>query len=330
LAESVLTESPRIAKKERATFDRPLLLSPGQNLAGYAGHTAGRTALTAVACFTILAVLLIFAFVAGRSWQFLTAEGHGITEMFNTDNWHPTSSPPKFGALGVAYGSLMVTIAAVLVCGPVGVLAAVCLSDILPFNVRQIAKPVIEILAAIPSVAYGFFAILVVAPKLQQWGMTPGTNALNASVLLSVMALPTVVSIAEDALSSVGRDLREGAYALGATRAEVMFKVVIPAAGSGIIAAIILGIMRAIGETMLVLMAAGNATGLPVPWYDLSSQVTTMTARIAGEMGEAPDGGLHRSALFALGLILAVITFALNLVSSYLLGRNRRRQGAVK
>jgi phosphate ABC transporter permease protein PstC len=208
---------------------------------------------------------------------------------------------------------------------PVGLLAAVFLSDIVAFRARQLIKPVIEILAAIPSVAYGFFALLVVAPWLQRtFGMVPGTNALNASMLLAVMAVPTIVSISEDALTAAGPDLREGAYALGATRAEVMTRVVIPAAHSGIFAAVVLGIMRAVGETMAVWMAAGMSAQIAHPWWDLTASVRTITATIAQEMGEVPRGGHHEQVLFALGLSLLVITFALNLASEYFLTQARK------
>jgi phosphate ABC transporter permease protein PstC len=305
-------------------FDRPLLLTPGQDVAGFAGRIAGRTLLTLIASLTILAVLLIFAFIIRRAWPFFAERG--FAELFASKQWHPTHEPRDFGALTMLYGSAIVTLGAMAIAVPLGLLAAVFLSDIASWRFRQIVKPVIEILAAIPSVAYGFFAFLVVAPWLQRH-MASGANALNASVILAVMAMPTIVSISEDALTAVGRPLREGAYALGATRAEVLLKVVIPAARSGIIAAVILGIMRAVGETMLVWMAAGNATQIPSPWWDLTRPIRTLTASIAGEMGEAPEGGIHRQALFALGLILLTLTFALNLVSEYFLGRAKLKGG---
>lgn len=304
-------------------FDRPLLLTPSQDMAGFVRKIAGRVLLTAVASMTILAVLLIFVFIVQRSMLFLTERG--ILELFTSRDWTPTHEPPHFGALTLVYGTFAVTAGAMLIAAPVGILAAVFLSDVISFRLRQLIKPVIEILAAIPSVAYGFFALLVVAPKLQEWGLTTGTNALNASVMLAIMAVPTIVSISEDALTAVGRDLREGAYALGATRAEVLVKVIIPAAHSGIIAAVILGMMRAVGETMLLWMAAGNATNIPSPWWDLTESVRALTATIAAEMAEAPKEGMHRSALFTLGLVLLTITFALNIVSEFFLARAKRR-----
>ena len=209
--------------------------------------------------------------------------------------------------------------------GALGAFAGATILSSLPADV---AKPVVEILAAIPSVAYGFFAVLVLAPWMQKrFGFSTGTNALNASVILAIMALPTIISVAEDAISALGRELREASYSLGATRLETMVKVVIPAAHSGIIAAVVLGMMRAIGETMVVWMASGNATQIPHPWWDLSQSIRTMTATIAGEMGEAPEGMPHRSALFAVGVVLLLMTFMLNIVSEYFLSRAKKAAG---
>ena len=163
----------------------------------------------------------------------------------------------------------------------------------------------------------------------EHFGFVTGTNALNAALILAVMALPTIISVAEDSISALGRELREASYGLGATRLETIVKVVIPAAHSGIIAAIILGMMRAIGETMVVWMASGNATQIPHPWWDLSQSIRTMTATIASEMGEAPDtGGVsHRSALFAVGVVLLLMTLVLNLISEYFLSRAKKAAG---
>lgn len=307
-----------------ADFDRPLLLTPGQDLAGWALRKLGAALLTGVALTCVLAVLFIFVFIIKEAIPFLIS-GHGW-QLLTGMHWYPTAEPPAFGALAVIAGSAYVTIGSLVVAVPIGLLAAAFLSDIVPFGARQVIKPIIELLAAIPSVAYGFFAVLVLAPWMQRtWGLSTGTNALNASIILAVMAVPTIVSISEDALSAVGRELREGAYALGSTRAEALVKVVIPAAGSGILAAVILGMMRAIGETMVVWMASGNANQIPSPWWDLSQSVRTLTATIAGEMGEAPDGSVHRHALFALGLVLLAITFGMNIASEWLLARARRR-----
>jgi phosphate transport system permease protein len=251
-----------------------------------------------------------------------------LVEFFTRTGWYPEADKPKFGALALIAGSAYVTVAALVFSVPIGILAAVFLSDVVPFKIRGVVKPVVELLAAIPSVAYGFFAVLVLAPYMQKkLGFPTGTNALNASLILAVMALPTIISVAEDSISAMGRELREASYSLGATRMETIFRVVIPAAHSGIIAAVVLGMMRAIGETMVVWMASGNASQIPHPWWDISQSVRTMTATIAGDMGETVKGSDHYSALFAVGVVMLVLTFSLNIVSEYFLSRAKKALG---
>ncbi|MCF7956943.1 MAG: phosphate ABC transporter permease subunit PstC [Phycisphaerae bacterium] len=308
-------------------FTQPLYLSPGEDLVGYISDLAGRFILFMITCASVLAVLLIFGFVIREAVPFITK--HGVIDFLTSTSWFPQAEGAKaeFGGLALITGTLYVTIAALFISVPLGLLAAVFLSDIAPFKVRQICKPIIEILAAIPSVAYGFFAVMVLAPWMQKHlGFTTGTNALNASIILSIMALPTIISVAEDSLSAVGRDIREASYSLGATRAETTIKIVIPAAHSGIIAGVVLGMMRAIGETMVVWMASGNASQIPHPWWDLSQSIRTMTATIAGELGETPRDSDHYHALFAVGLLLLVFTFVLNMVSEFFLARFKRRR----
>jgi phosphate transport system permease protein len=315
-----------LALEPAPVVHRPLVLTPGQDLKGYLASHLGRALLFGITCSSVLAVLLILSFVVVRSVGFLS--GYSLVEFLTSKAWHPTSDVPDFGALTLIVGSLYVSFAALVFAVPLGVMAAVFLSDIVSWRVRNIVKPIVEVLAAIPSVAYGFFAVLVLAPWMQsKFGFTTGTNALNASVILAVMALPTIISVAEDSISALGRELREASYSLGATRMETIFRVVIPASHSGIIAAVILGMMRAVGETMAVWMASGNATKIPHPWWDLSQSIRTMTATIASEMGEAPEGSDHRSALFAVGVLLLVLTFALNIVSEYFLTRAKKALG---
>jgi phosphate transport system permease protein len=303
-----------------------LALTPGQDLKGYVFAKLGKATLLLITCSSVLAVLLIFYFVIRESLIFFKAEG--VLGALSTHEWYPKSENPRYGMLALLAGSLYVTLAALCFSVPVGIMAAVFLSDLVSFRVRAVIKPVIEILAAIPSVAYGFFAVLVLAPWMQDhWGLSTGTNALNASIILSIMALPTIISVAEDSISSLGPELREASYGLGATRFETLYKVVIPAAHSGIIAAVILGMMRAIGETMVVWMASGNASQIPTPWWDLTQSVRTMTATIAGEMGETEHGSIHYGALFAVGVYLLIITFSLNLVSECFLARGKKAMG---
>ncbi len=272
-------------------------------------------------------MLLILLFVIIRSFSFLS--GYSIVEFLVQPQLASHGGQSRSSApWRSSSGSLYVSLAALVFAVPLGILAAVFLSDVLSWRARNIVKPVIEILAAIPSVAYGFFAVLVLAPWMQKhFGFTTGTNALNASLILAIMALPTIISVAEDSISAIGRELREASYSCGATRMETMIKVVIPAAHSGIIAAVMLGMMRAIGETMVVWMASGNATQIPHPWWDVSQSIRTMTATIAGEMGEAPEGSEHRGALFAIGVLLLILTFSLNIVSEYFLSRAKKATG---
>ena len=323
----VLEDATRKADTAAVGFSRPLLLTPGQDLTGWLAGHAGRLVLFVITSASVLAVLFIFLFITREAVPFLRE--YGLTEFLRSSAWHPEDSAnPRFGAVAIIVGSLYVTVGSLLIAVPVGLLAAIFLSEIMPFRLRQLIKPVIEILAAIPSVAYGVFAVLVLSPFLMEHlGFPTGVNALNSSLILAVMALPTIISVAEDSLSAVGREIREASYGLGATRAETSIKVVLPAAHSGLVAAMILGMMRAIGETMVVWMASGNANQIPHPWWDISQSIRTITATIAGEMAEVPQGSLHWQSLFALGFLLLVFTLVLNLVSEHFLARVRRAGG---
>ena len=310
-------------------FTRPLVLTPREDLKGFLGNYLGRALLFLVTFVSVLAVLLIIFFVLREAIPFL-AGGH-LIEFITSTKWYPEANPNEYGALALIAGTIYVTIGALAIAVPLGLLAAVFLSDIAPYKVRQICKPIIEILAAIPSVAYGFFAVMVLAPTLQNtFGFPTGTNALNSSLVLAVMALPTIISVAEDSLSAAGREIREASYGLGATRHETIIKIIIPAAHSGIIAAVILGMMRAIGETMVVWMASGNASQIPQPWWDISQSIRTMTGTIAGDMGETVKGSLHYQSLFSIASLLLLFTFTLNLVSEHFLARVRNAGAAKK
>ena len=369
---------------------RGLLLTPAARRREWLARNIGQGFLLLVASLSTLAVLFIFYFIVRDAWPFVQLRG--VREFFTGIRWYPSAAEPEFGAASILFGSFLVTAGAVLVAVPLGVSAAVCLSDVLPFNALQVVNPVIEILAAIPSVAYGFFALVVFAPLLQERGghllavavwivgvplltlltvvasdlatmrlaekrrawarlavaaalaapsayllllasrqlsaltISSGTNALNVAVILGIMALPTVVSVSEDALQAVGRELREGSYALGATRAETLVKTIIPAARSGIAAAIILGVMRALGETMVVWMASGNAAQIPTPWFDVLEPVRTLTATIAGDMGEADHvtGSARYHVLFFMALCLLVFSFICNGISQRFIRKAQR------
>ena len=239
--------------------------------------------------------------------------------------WYPTYDPPEFGILPLILASVWVSIGAMFICVPLGIGSALYINEIASFKQKTILKPLVEILASVPSIVYGFFAMAILAPFLQDLLKLPiGLCALTASIILGVMATPTVCSIAEDALSYVPRTFREASFAVGANRWQTLTKVVIPAAGSGISTAIILGMSRALGETMTVLMAAGGAAVIPTT---LLEPVRPMTAAIAAEMGEAPVGGDHYHALFAIALVLFLATFLFNIVAEIVSRRFRVKLG---
>jgi phosphate transport system permease protein len=231
-------------------------------------------------------------------------------------DWYPTSDPASFGILSLIAGSVIVTFLAILIAVPLGVLSAIYIAEIAPASTKEILKSVIELLAGIPSVVLGFFGMVIVAPWMQEtFDLPTGLNILNASVILAIMAIPTISSISEDALYAVPNEFKEASYALGATEFETIAKVIVPFALSGISTAVILGISRAIGETMVVLMVAGGAAAIPGSIFD---SVRPMPASIAAEMGEAPFGGAHYHALFAIGIVLFFLTLAFNLIADYL------------
>jgi phosphate transport system permease protein len=241
------------------------------------------------------------------------------------DEWYPTYDPASYGIFPLIMGSVWVTIGAAMVCVPLGVGSALYINEIAGEKQKAILKPVVELLAGIPSVIYGFFGMVVVAPFIQDLLNLPvGLTAFTGSLLLGIMATPIVCSISEDALTAVPQEFREASYAVGANRWQTLSKVIIPAAGSGISTAVILGMARAIGETMTVLMVTGNA---PIVPHSFFQPVRTMTANIAAEMGETVVGSLHYHALFAIGLILFLITLVFNIVAEIISRRFRIKLG---
>ncbi len=229
--------------------------------------------------------------------------------------WYPTYEPPSFGIFPLIIGSLIVTFMATIIAVPLGVLAAIYISEIAPASIKEILKSVIELLAGLPSVVLGFFGMVIIAPWLQEtFDLPTGLNIINASVLLAIMAIPTISSISEDALYSVPREFKEASYALGATKFETITQVIVPSALSGISTAVMLGMARAIGETMVVLMVAGGAAAIPGSIFD---SVRPMPASIAAEMGEAPFRSAHYQALFAIGIVLFFLTLVFNLIADY-------------
>ncbi|MCD6153410.1 MAG: phosphate ABC transporter permease subunit PstC [Syntrophobacterales bacterium] len=265
---------------------------------------------------------LVSIFVLGLIVVFLFKEGFPIFKVVSVREfifgleWYPTYDPPSFGIWSLIVGSLVVTFFASLIAVPLGVLSAIYVAEIAPPLVKEIFKPVIELLAGLPSVVLGFFGMAVLAPWLQNtFGLPTGLNILNASIMLSIMAVPTISSISEDAIYSVSQEFKEASYALGATKFETIARVVVPAALSGISTAVILGMARAIGETMVVLMVAGGAAAIPESIFD---SVRPMPASIAAEMGEAPFRSNHYYALFATGIVLFFMTLFFNLIADYI------------
>jgi phosphate transport system permease protein len=245
-----------------------------------------------------------------------------ITEFVTGTNWAPLFQPSSFGVLPLVAGTLLVTFCACLVCVPFGLGAAIYLSEYAKARTRKTLKPALEVLAGIPTVVYGYFALTLVGPVLKDLGITSSAaSALSAGLVMGVMLLPTVASISEDAMSAVPRDLRDGAYALGSTRLQVSTRIVVPAAISGIMASFVLATSRAVGETMIVLIAAGGQPNLA--WNPLEA-VQTMTAFIAATgQGDVPTGSLEYKTIFAVGATLFVMTLVMNLVAIRLVRRFR-------
>ena len=236
-------------------------------------------------------------------------------------HWYPTHENPEFGAWTLIAGSFYVTLGALIVAIPLGLGSAVFISEIASPRLREISKPTVELLAGIPSVVYGLFGMAFLAPLLREWfNLSSGLNIFSASIILGLMVVPIIASMSEDAISNVPRALREASYALGGTKWETITRVVVPAAKSGIVGSILLGFGRAIGETMVVLMVAGGSAHLPRSIFD---SVRPMTSTIAAEMGETVIGDLHYQSLFAIAIVLFLITFVSNLVTELIFLRRR-------
>lgn len=274
--------------------------------------------------FAIVVLLGIFSLLFTQGWPALRRIPLG--EWFLSAEWDPTSPVREsYGVLALVVSTLMVSIGALILAVPLGIACAAYIADVAPPRVREIVKPVIEILAGIPSVVVGFFGLVVLGPWLAKlFHAGNGLNAVNGSILLAIMALPTIMSVSEDAIVSVPQELKNASLALGATRWQTLVRVTLPAALSGIVASVMLGMGRAIGETMTVLMVCGNAPALPHSFLD---PVRTMTATIAIELGETVQGSTHYHSLFVIAFFLFLMTFAVNLVSDLILQRVRRRMG---
>jgi phosphate transport system permease protein len=272
------------------------------------GDRAPEVMITLLASSGIAVMLFILFFLLKEGLPLLREAS--LLEVLLGNYWYPTADPPDFGMFPLVVGSLSVTLVASLIALPISIGAAVFLSEVCPPALREWLKPVLEVLGFFPSVVLGFIGMVILAPWLQQsLGLLSGLNLLNASVLMGVMVIPVVASLAEDSLGAVSKDLRDASYALGATRWETIRGVVVPAALPGILQASLLGVLRAVGETMVVLMAAGGAAILPRSFFD---PVRPLTSTIAAEMGETPVGSDHYHALFFAGVLLLLLTLAIN------------------
>ena len=269
----------------------------------------------------ILFVALIFFFLLREGLPTLSeVESSALLNV----RWYPIEN--YFGILPLISGSLIVTLGAALIAVPIGIGTAVYISEIAPRWVREILKPLVELLGGLPSVVLGFLGILIVSPFLRVFLDLPtGRTAFTGSLLLGGIAVPTVVSVAEDALDAVPRAYREGAWALGATKWQTIWRVTLPAARSGVLTAIMLGVGRAIGETMTVMMVTGNAPVLASSLGSLFSPVRTMTATIAAEMGEVANGSTHYHVLFFIGMVLFLISLVVNVIASAVVFRAKKR-----
>jgi phosphate transport system permease protein len=264
-----------------------------------------------------MTMIMIFLFKESLGVFAANDEGPGLsilTFFFNID-WYPTYEPPGFGILALLAGSLAVTVLSLLLAAPLGLGLAVYLSNVASPGAREIVKPAVELLAAVPSVVLGFVGMVLIAPFMQNVLDVPtGLNLLNASLLLALMAAPTVASMGEDALSSVPQEMKAASYALGATHWETIWRIIAPAALGGLTTAVILGLGRALGETMVVLMVAGGSAQIPGSLFD---SVRPLTSTLAAEMAETPIGSHHYHALFAIGVVLFIMTLVFNLLAFF-------------
>lgn len=272
---------------------------------------------------SIVLIAAILFFILKESFPFLVNR-FDFSEFFFSTNWNPASvSKISYGVLALFVGTLAVTVISMLIAVPLGLATAFYISEFCHPKTREIYKILIEFLAAIPSVVWGFVAIMMINPLIISVFKVPiGLNVLNASIILALMSLPLIVSVGEDALRAVPETYREAAEAMGATKWEVATRVLLPAAKNGLMAAALLGVGRALGETMAVLMATGHSIQIPSSLFD---PARTLTATIAAELGESPKGGEHYQALFAIGLLLFILSFIVNLTADYLIrGRGKK------
>jgi phosphate transport system permease protein len=277
------------------------------------------------ALFAVVTVGFILGYLFYNGYPAFTQIG--LFDFLYGQEWDPTGTPPAYGIFPLMVGTILVMIGAMVLAVPLGIASAIFISELAGPRLRTIIKPAVELLAGIPSVVYGFFGLVVLTNWIRvSFAVPTGETWLAGSILLGIMALPTIVSVSEDAINSVPREFKEGSLAAGATGWQTISRVILPSALSGITAAVILGIGRAIGETMAVLMVTGNAAVIPDPLWNILSPIRTLTATLGIETGEVPIGSLHYNALFAIAVVLLVITLIINLSATIILNRIRSAQ----
>ncbi|NLJ58330.1 MAG: phosphate ABC transporter permease subunit PstC [Tissierellia bacterium] len=271
------------------------------------------------ALISVLAVLAICLFLFLRGIPAIAEIG--ISDFIFNETWGPTNKPPSYGILSMIVGSIYVTAGAILIGVPIGLMCAIFLAEFCPDSVYKIVKPAVNLLAGIPSIIYGFFGMEIVVPFVRENFGGNGYSVMSASIILGIMILPTIISLSESSIRAVPDSYMEGSYGLGATKEETVFKVIVPAAKSGVLTSIILGIGRAVGETMAVVMVAGNAV-MPIDSIELLKPIRTLTTNIVTEMSYA--SGLHESALIATGVVLFVFIVILNTSLSLIKSKTQR------
>ncbi len=276
----------------------------------------------------ILFTIAIFVFVIREAWPFIVGNLN-FKAFLTSEEWYPVSNVEvRYGASALFVGTLSVTLGSMLFAIPLGLGAAIYIAEFSTGRFREWSKIIIELLASVPSVVWGFIALTILNPFIINTFDQPiGLNIFNASVILALMSIPVIVSIGDDALRSVPESYREAAESMGATKSEVVFRVIVPAGKNGLFAAVLLGVGRSVGETMAVLMATGHSINFPPLTFPdfFFAPVRTLTATVAAEMGESPKGSEHYQALFTVGLSLLLITFTINLIADYLVRRKVKK-----
>ena len=288
---------------------------------------AMRMLLFLTAIVAVLAVFFIIAFLLQDALPIF--EKTGVASFLTSETWRPTATVPEYGAFPLITGTILVTLGAMLIATPLGIGSAIYIAELAPPRIKALVKPAIELLAGIPSVVFGFFGLVVLTNWLRvTFDVPTGESWLAGSILLGIMALPTIISVAEDAISAVPREFKEGSLAVGATHWQTISRVIIPSALSGITAALILGMGRAIGETMAVMMVTGNAAIIPEPLTHVLSPVRTLTGTLGIEMGEVAVGSEHYHALFGVAVVLLAITLLVNVSAVLIMERLREKNVA--